>query len=273
MAENAATDLHESMAFAFHKLSSFGYFDEPVPTTAGPAIGELPSRHHQLAGDEVESLARLLRSRVSQRSFTGGPVPEDVLRLLLWCAYGRTIETPAEQRTVPSAGGLYPLRLIVATRDVSSLSGGLYEFSSDTAELLPLAGDGFDANSVGELFRTRHVPFDRTAVVVFFCARVERSLSQYGERGYRYALMEAGHASQNLCLAATALRIGHVPLGGFDDDALGRLLSRYGVNDTALYAMAIGNAGAQADDPARSAEARRTLDAALGRPCIGGGPA
>ncbi|MFJ4864000.1 SagB/ThcOx family dehydrogenase [Streptomyces sp. NPDC088748] len=267
------SDPHESMAFAFHKLSSFGYFDEPVPAAGATVVGELPARHDRLTGDEAESLARLLRSRVSQRAFSGGPIAPDALRLILWCGYGRTRETPAEQRTVPSAGGLYPLRLIVAVRDVPSLAPGLHEFDPETGDLLPLSGSGFDADRLGGMFRTRHVPFDRAAAVVFLCARVERSLAQYGERGYRYALMEAGHVGQNLCLAATALRAGHVPLGGFDDDLVDRLLRGHGVDGTALYAVALGRTAPEGDDRAQAAGVRRALDTALGRRDSGGAAA
>jgi nitroreductase len=42
--------------------------------------------------------------------------------------------------------------------------------------------------------------------------RVER---KYGERGYRFLLLEAGHLMQNLCLLSASLGLMTVPLGGF----------------------------------------------------------
>lgn len=41
--------------------------------------------------------------------------------------------------------------------------------------------------------------------------------AQYGARGERYAHIEAGHAAQNLLLAAGALGLAATPVGAFDD--------------------------------------------------------
>jgi SagB-type dehydrogenase family enzyme len=48
---------------------------------------------------------------------------------------------------------------------------------------------------------------------------------EYGSRATRYCLLEAGHIAQNLLLQATALSLGGVPVGAFDDDRIRRLLS------------------------------------------------
>jgi len=53
----------------------------------------------------------------------------------------------------------------------------------------------------------------------------DRITGKYADRGIRYMWMEAGHAAQNLLLAAAALGLGAVTIGAFDDagiaDALG----------------------------------------------------
>ena len=65
-----------------------------------------------------------------------------------------------------------------------------------------------------------------------------RTRFKYGLRGYRFALLECGHLVQNLLLAATALDLAAVPLGGFYDRRLDELLGVDGVNESALYAVA-----------------------------------
>jgi SagB-type dehydrogenase family enzyme len=56
------------------------------------------------------------------------------------------------------------------------------------------------------------------APVIFALSAVyERITKKYGERGIRYAHMEAGHAAQNLLLQAVALGLGAVLVGAFDD--------------------------------------------------------
>ncbi len=55
------------------------------------------------------------------------------------------------------------------------------------------------------------------AIVIVFTAVYERTTVKYGDRGIRYVHMEAGHATQNLCLQATAMDLGVVTVGAFYD--------------------------------------------------------
>ena len=47
-----------------------------------------------------------------------------------------------------------------------------------------------------------------------------RTRFKYGLRGYRFALLEAGHVMQNAVLAAAALALPALPVGGFYDRRL-----------------------------------------------------
>lgn len=62
------------------------------------------------------------------------------------------------------------------------------------------------------------------SAVLVFSAVYGRSTIKYGERGIRYAHMEAGHAAQNVFLQATALHLDTVVVGAFNDAAVSRLL-------------------------------------------------
>jgi len=58
-----------------------------------------------------------------------------------------------------------------------------------------------------------------------FCAHPARSASRYGERGTRlFALQDATIACAFAMLAATALGLGSVWVGAFDDDAVRRVI-------------------------------------------------
>ena len=63
---------------------------------------------------------------------------------------------------------------------------------------------------------------------------------KYGERGYRFLLLEAGHIAQNLLLAAEADGMGGVAIGGFLDDPLNDLLDLDGVEEAVVYMVLAG---------------------------------
>ena len=89
------------------------------------------------------------------------------------------------------------------------------------------------------------LPVERAMVAsasVLFCLtgcflRHER---KYGEGGYRMLVAEAGHISQNLILAATALGLGARPFGGVFDHLLNDVLGLTGADEQFLLAVLVG---------------------------------
>lgn len=75
---------------------------------------------------------------------------------------------------------------------------------------------GFTANS-----RELRGPSPAVFVVA---AQPWRTIAEYGRRGRRYVHLAAGHAAQNLLLEATAVGLGSVPIGAFDDARLRDIL-------------------------------------------------
>jgi nitroreductase len=61
-------------------------------------------------------------------------------------------------------------------------------------------------------------PIGEPAAFVVESVRLRPLLSKYGLRGFRFALMEAGAASEALDLAATSLGLASLWLGGFGDE-------------------------------------------------------
>jgi SagB-type dehydrogenase family enzyme len=70
----------------------------------------------------------------------------------------------------------------------------------------------------------------------------ERSMWKYGQRGYRYIWIEAGHLAQNLYLVAQALGLGAVAIGGFFDAEIDSLL-QLPTREHTLYLMCVGRPG------------------------------
>ncbi|MGL5512674.1 MAG: nitroreductase family protein, partial [Sporomusa sp.] len=63
---------------------------------------------------------------------------------------------------------------------------------------------------------------------------------RYGQRGYRYLHLDAGHTCQNLYLAAEAVDSGVCAIAAFDDDCLNKALAIDGDNQFAVYVATVG---------------------------------
>ncbi len=75
--------------------------------------------------------------------------------------------------------------------------------------------------------------------MLVFAAVERRTTRKYGTRGIRYVHLEAGHAAQNALLQATALGLGAVVIGAFDDAALKERLALPAAEDV-VYLLPVG---------------------------------
>jgi SagB-type dehydrogenase family enzyme len=69
-----------------------------------------------------------------------------------------------------------------------------------------------------------------------------RVTAKYGDRGYRFLLLEAGHLMQNLCLVSASLGLATVPLGGYLEREIARAFS-LPATDLVLYLAVCGFPG------------------------------
>lgn len=168
------------------------------------------------------ALAEALARRRSRRRWSPEALRLAELGQLLWAAQG--ITSPAGLRSAPSAGALYPLEVDVAAARVDGLAAGLYRYLPRTHRLTRRD----DADLRAELSRAAHGQewIAQAAVVVVLSAVSRRTAGRYGARAERYVAIEVGHAAQNVYLQATALALGTVVVGAFDD---ARIAERLGL--------------------------------------------
>ncbi|TCC62122.1 SagB/ThcOx family dehydrogenase [Kribbella pittospori] len=185
-------------------------------------------------------LADLVRGRVSCRVFRDEPIGFAELATLLRAGYGVTDDSAMLDRAVPSGGGLYPLEVSLLVRSVDGLPAGIYHYVPLADGLERVRGKAVPEPLIRNLFLGQPWAAE-AAVVLVFSAVCARSLGKYGDRGYRYLLLEAGHAAQNVVLTATGLGLGSVNLGGFFDDELSGLLRLDVESEIVLYGTAIGH--------------------------------
>ena len=77
--------------------------------------------------------------------------------------------------------------------------------------------------------------------VLFLTQVLQRMRPKYQDRSYRYGLLEAGHIGENGYLAATSAGLGACGVGAFMDDAINDMLGVDGVEEAAVYILAVGH--------------------------------
>jgi SagB-type dehydrogenase family enzyme len=165
-----------------------------------------------------------LNERRSTRIFTGQGITISDVSLLLWASSGKTEDgATAATRTIPSAGGIYPIRIYLLVKEVESLQQGVYRYDyKDHTVTLVKPGDLSKALSraaIGQAF-VRIAP-----ACIIISARPEWTRRVYGNRGtIRYVHMDAGHAAQNIYLVAASLALGTVEIGAFIDEKVKAVL-------------------------------------------------
>lgn len=196
-----------------------------------PLPGQLPTSQ--------TTLDQALLGRESARSFCDAAIEVSALAKVLHCAYGETRDNrdsvyPRPFRAVPSGGALYPLELYVWSRRVNDLPAGLYHYDPLDHELDSLGAIDLASSFVqADLVRT-------AAAVVLVSAVFFRSAFKYGDRGYRFVLLEAGHVVQNAVLAALGIGVAAVPVGGYFDREIDTSLQLDGIDESVVYALLLG---------------------------------
>lgn len=190
------------------------------------------------------ALTDLLGRRNSCREFAQREMSLAQAAALLAASYGAIAparfsgQTAFLRRTVPSAGGLFPLELYAFTQRVQGLYDGLYHYDVVAHSLQQLRhGNLFP--TLEPIFYT--YPFMKDAnLVVAMAAVFLRTQKKYGPRGYRYTLMEAGHVAQNFSLRAIELGLATLCMGGFVDSDLNKLLGLQPREEGVVYTVAAG---------------------------------
>ncbi|MCM8763098.1 MAG: SagB/ThcOx family dehydrogenase [Candidatus Omnitrophica bacterium] len=178
------------------------------------------------------SFEEAIFKRRSQRNFKAKDLTLEQIGQLLWAGQGITAKRGGfSLRASPSAGALYPMEIYLLTRE------GLFHYlvtehklevlnEKDLRKALAEAAWGQDAVAAA-------------AADIVICAVYPRITAKYGERGIRYAHIEAGHIAQNIHLEAVALGLGSVPIGAFNDEGVKQLLN-LGRDYEPLYIIPVG---------------------------------
>ncbi len=138
----------------------------------------------------------------------------------------------------PIGGGIKSTSIFCYCTRVTGMATGVYFYDAVTHSLQPVNMQA----TIDDLVKTSAYgdALARSAVVLFIVADFYAKTLKYLDRAYRVLVAEAGHLSQNLHLAATAMRMKSCVLMGFDDDALNKLLGLTSGQSAVVSLLTVG---------------------------------
>lgn len=184
---------------------------------------------------------KVLVGRRSVRNF--GNTPLSVQELSTFLHFSNGIRARAKDgftfRHWASAGGFFPIDLYLTVQNVEGLAKGLYYYDPFEHCLRQIRGESVIAPlQDASLGATGFA--EKAAVGLFLAADFAKTKFKYGERGYRYILLDAGHLGGNIYLLATAMGLGACAIGGFYEVDIDRILGLDGVNEGIVYLLYLG---------------------------------
>jgi len=234
--------------YRFHKRTKMSF--ESVRQGGGVGIAEPPSLFRTfpdrprvalptgISDIDVPTLA-LLEGGMEDVPVSISPPAPDLRTLATWLHFGAGITRAQKNapglRSYPSTGALFPTEVYVAAFAFDGLEPGLYHFSPREFALRKLR-DGPETLSRIKRGRPDLEFIKNTPGLVLVSTIFCRSTWRYRERGYRCALLDAGHLVQNLVTAAAGMGM--------------RTLARLKVNDAGMKELI----GVAPDAPLAGAE-------------------
>ncbi len=247
--ENSKTEKHRQFMTDEAIAARMAYMSESLNYEGFPII-DLP----EALKNFDKTLAETIISRVTPAKLEPQPVTLEQVSTLLYAGYGVTRTNKNTSflrpfRTVPSGGGLYPLEIYFTSKHIAETPSGLFHYNP-MKHHLRLLQEGDLSPRIAEAlvpFQS-HLAFD-VSLMVIITGHFGRSTFKYGARGYRFVFLEAGHMAQNINLAATALNLGCLNVGGFFDHDMDDFLNIDGLNQSTIYMIAIGKKAAIHQEP------------------------
>jgi SagB-type dehydrogenase family enzyme len=198
----------------------------------------------QLPSPELKgtmSVEEAIQARRTRREYADTQITQKQLSQMLWSSQGITGEMKRynlKLRSVPSAGGLYPLKVYVAIREkaVTGIEAGIYLYEPEYNLIKQVVvGD-----KSAEITEYTDQPWVGNAPLCFFVTAEPRiTMKKYWHRSMQYIYLEAGHLGQNLQLQGEALGMAVCLVGYYDDSKVSNLLN-LSYYDIPVYIISAG---------------------------------
>jgi len=199
-------------------------YDDAVQVVLPPA---------SMAGGLPTEMA--IARRQSLRAYSASPMTAQELSRVLLLTAGLS---DGGRRHHPSSGALYPIETYAVVHNVADVERGVYHYSPENHLLEQVRAGDFRTYVVEHGLNQQFL--GECAAVIYLTLIFQRMRFKYGERSYRYGLIEAGHLGQNLYLAATSVGLGACAVGAYDDQGIEELLAIDGRDEVSVYLLSLG---------------------------------
>lgn len=187
-------------------------------------------------------LVKTITSRRTIREYSGDSLKTDELAAILQSYSSHSYKTDGLcNKNIPSAGSLYPLQIYITlpSKIGHKIPKGIFYFNPDKY-CLKLINLKPNIKEIVRFVAQPEVDIQKSSAILFITSVFKRAHWKYGERAYRYALIEAGHLAQNMLLLSESMNLAACPIGGFIDDRANNYLKIDGLNEFVVYIIVVG---------------------------------
>lgn len=185
-----------------------------------------------------KTLSEVISNRRSLRKYKEETLTKEEVSYLLWetCRV-MSYKENAVFRTIPTGGATNAMEHYVYLQNIEGIKEGLYHYVQHEHRLVLLKqSDELQKEVNSALFRQlRGANF-----TLFITAVPYRSEYKYSFTSHKMIAIEAGHAGQNLSLAAEVIDCGAVCLAAYNQDLCDELLNLNIDNEFTTYAITVG---------------------------------
>lgn len=184
---------------------------------------------------QKSKLSKIAKKRRSTRAFTNTPLTRKELSQVLASFYATNGDV---SRAYPSAGASYALEVFAVCYNVQGIdTGTVMHYDAISHGIVPVT----KAEEWASVANKVNVEIENNPQVLLLVTFIPNRLTdKYGERGYRFALLEAGAAMQQVALTVAEHDLKGVVSGGMFDDYWIRSLGLTKLQAKLAYGYLIG---------------------------------
>jgi SagB-type dehydrogenase family enzyme len=221
------------------------------PLAKAPMTDNAVDLPTDFSGLEIDrDFLHIVNSRRSRRVYTGETMTLTQLSYLLWCSQGvKSVRGKryATLRTVPSGGARHPFECYLALQNVEGLSDGLYHYLPMNHRIEYLGCPDDLKDFISRSLCGQDWACLANAVFYYSCV-FYRAEWRYGIWAHAPILMDSGHVTENLYLAATSIGLGGCAIAAVDPPAANGQFGLDGKEETVFYAMPVGTVRREDDE-------------------------